>query len=301
MMNTIANGALANRTWVDWQSRPEILEASPIKPRKLTQKTGSTYKAGNILVVGDLNKSKNLLGFLLRKWGYRFEVVSNLSSANQRLGRSSFDLVFFDLEHFGDSALTTASSMLVFLRKLKSRTNVIGMLFDPSENEKAFWNSIGIKAVLDKGNLNGLSDAIKAVVHANQSWKFRPHDAELEFTSECMLDTKEIAFARLQCGAQTYTTAFQYLKGTIHPKLSALQKAITAQDREEVQEIAEFISRSFSSLGLNSISLVALQLIKQTKKQNWSNLSTVIRILEAQCKKSIVHLQNIDDFAFPSI
>lgn len=221
----------------------------------------------DVLVIDNLKQSQNLLGFLLKKRGYRYDLADAANMAIARVSSRNYKFIFLALDLADADPGQLSSTLKLIINKLAHDSKIIGVSFE-QPNEPV---CSGMDAYVRKSSLGeDLERVIQQFEHAGE---FASEDSGLGLDSNI---TGSAAVMR--------EYDMQFLVGTVRTILPSIHVAVDEQDKERLLFLLECLQSSLSRFHLEELNFAVNQMAEKAKASNWHATLQAMNELDNQAQ-----------------
>lgn len=253
-----------------------------------------------ILIAEDNVINQKVITNILKRLGYRVDVVNNGIEVLDILRHKSYDLILMDVQMPEMDGLTTTRQIRTLWRNSDSKSAdnspyIIAMTANAMEGDRQRCLDAGMDDYLAKPvRVEALVEKLKTVRKDNSTVIFNVNNLSFTkntYSEESMmkLDTQIITELRDMIGEEDFEEVFQdliisYLEDTPH-LLKGIESGITTQNCELVKINAHTLKSSSITLGAKSLSQLCKMLEQSTTKCDLDEADILFTSILAEYKK----------------
>lgn len=263
-----------------------------------------------LLVVEDNLLSRKLLGFLLQKWGYKFDECSNGKLAIENITIHKYDLILMDIQMPEANGYETAQ----YIRKnLKLGLPIIAMTSHTTEEERencllSGMNDFITKPINEVELYNMVTNYLFSTVVLNEErsvkkemllWKINPIKTDL-LAKESITNSKKIVnidyLIKISKGNTKFVNEMVKLFLTENPdEIKTLEKGIEEMDFDLIKTAANKLKSTIPFLGLDkAIEQEVTEMEKLASgEKDIQKIKTLFSKIKKTCEIACIELQSV--------
>lgn len=248
-----------------------------------------------ILVVEDNSLNQKLAGFMLKGWGFQFDIVENGKFALEKLTDNVYDIILMDIQMPELNGYETSR----FIREnLKLSLPIIAITAHALPGEKEKCISFGMTDYISKPikELNLYNKIVKNLNH-NFQIENKKNNSHLNINN-CNISKKVVNLdylTELSNGSRCFINEMIHLFLLENPKeIQLLEKSIHEKKYESIKQISHKLKSSISFVGLNKIIGKELKEIETLAENNSKMREIEERFSKVRevCRRAVLELNS---------